>query len=71
MVNSHNCASIYFQVTFSLPLPSSLLKLPNDWTLKILFKVLFPDALSKLFFEVKDIQQKTPVCALTTRRNGT
>ena len=26
--DSHNCASIYFQVTFILPSPSSLLKLP-------------------------------------------
>ena len=30
IANSHNCASIYFQVPFSLPSPSSLLKLPND-----------------------------------------
>ena len=30
IANSHNCASIYFQGLFSLPLPSSLLKLPNS-----------------------------------------
>ena len=29
MANSHNCASIYFQLPFSLPSPSSLLKFPN------------------------------------------
>ena len=35
MANSHNRASIYFQVPFSLPSPSSLLKLPISdlsWT---------------------------------------
>ena len=28
IANSHDCATIYFQVPFSLPSPSSLLKLP-------------------------------------------
>ena len=28
--NSHHFPNVYFEVTFSLPLPSLLLKLPND-----------------------------------------
>ena len=30
IADNHNCARIYFQVTFSLPSQSSLLKLPID-----------------------------------------
>ena len=42
IANSHDCASIYFQVPFSLPSPSSLLKLPIHSLRKHLLSIESP-----------------------------